>query len=309
MKDSVKVFAPASVSNVGCGFDTMGFALENPGDEIVLTKNNSGKIKITEIVSEKPIPTDINKNTATVGMLAMLRELDEKIGVDVKIIKKMALGSGLGSSACSAVAGVVALNEFTGNKFSKKELLPFALEGERIASKAIHADNVAPCLLGGFILIRGYNPPDIVSLPVPDNLYCSVIHPQVVVKTSEARDMLPESIEIKRAIKQWGNVGGLVAGLCLSDYELIGRSIADEVAEPIRQKLIPGYSDIKNAALDAGALGCNISGSGPSVFTLCEGKEIAEQVAFEMTKIACKHNLQSSTYVSSINNRGAEVIG
>ena len=218
------------------------------------------------------------------------------------------MGSGLGSSAASPAAAVLATNELFNRPFSRKALLPFAVKGEEVASNAIHADNVGPSLLGGFTLIRGYNPIDIIHLNVPIDLACAVVLPQVEIRTSEARGMLPSDIPLKTAITQWGNVGGLVAGLQMSDYDLIGRAIQDVVAEPIRRTLIPGYESIKSAAMKAGALGCSISGSGPAVFALCKGRQTAQSVGYEMFSILDEMGVQCKLYVSSINQKGARII-
>lgn len=306
----IKVSAPATVSNIGCGFDVMGFATDVISDEVILKISNEKKIHISKISGDGgKLPYDIKTNTCTKAMLEMLKKLELKIGIEVQIFKNIGFGSGLGSSAASAVAGVFALNELLERPFNKKELLDFALLGEKAASKAIHADNVAPCLFGGFILIRSYNPIDIISLEPPENLFCTIIHPQLEIKTSEARKILGKSIQLKTAVTQWGNVGALVAGIISKDINLIGRSVQDAVAEPKRASLIPGYFDIKNAAINSGAKGCNISGSGPAIFAFSESQDAASRIGRAMKRAAEKHKLKNKVYISRINNQGPKIIG
>lgn len=301
----IKIYSPATVSNIGCGFDTMGFALDEPCEEIVLRTSGIQGIRVVNITGDNgEIPYDNDQNTATKALMAFVEKYPIDFGIEIEIHKKMGLGSGLGSSAASAVSAVYGLNYLLGNPFGNEKLLLFALEGEKIASKAIHADNVAPCLYGGFVLISSYDPINIIKLPIPKDIYCAIIHPQIEIKTSEARAMLGDSIKLKDAITQWGNVGGLVAGIYKNDYDLIGRSIKDRVAEPHRSKLIPGYESIKESAYKAGAIGCNISGSGPAIFALAVTKATAEKVA-EAMKAACDIvNVKNKIYVSKIHENG-----
>ncbi|MEN8191611.1 MAG: homoserine kinase [Bacteroidota bacterium] len=307
--NSIKVFAPASVSNVGPGFDILGFALNEPGDEIILKKSNSKKIEITSITGDEgKLPYDIEKNTATGAIKSFMDSLEINEGISIEINKKMGLGSGLGSSAASAVAAVVALNELLELKLEKNTLLEHALAGEFIASQAVHADNVAPSLFGGIVLIRGYNPIDIIQIPSPEELYCTIIYPDIEIKTSEARAILPDTIPIKDLISQTGNIASLIYGLSTSDYELISRSLNDKVIEPVRAKLIPGYEKIKKAAIDAGALGSGISGSGPSIFALSNSNEIANNIAVETETIVKNMGIDSVTYVSKINEVGPRIL-
>ncbi|MBI9072309.1 MAG: homoserine kinase [Melioribacteraceae bacterium] len=305
----IKVFAPATISNIACGFDIMGFAIDYPGDELVLRVVEKKGVKITKITGDAgKLPLEAEKNTAGMALIKMLEYLNVGFGVEVEINKKMALGSGLGSSAASAVAGVFALNKLLEKKLTKKELTEFALKGEEVASKAIHADNVGPCLYGGFTLIRGYDPVDIIEIPTPDDLYCTVIHPEIEIKTSEARALLPKEVELKKAITQWGNVGGLISGLYRKDYDLISRSLNDVIIEPVRAALIPNYYEIKNAANNAGALGCNISGSGPSIFALSIREETANLIGDAMKSVVDAMKVESTVYISKINKKGPRVI-
>lgn len=310
MNKSIKVFAPATVSNVGCGFDTMGFALDEPGDIITLKLRNDGKVRITKITGDRGIlPKDINKNTATVAILALLiKYKDKNIGVDVELRKKMPIGSGLGSSAASSVAGVYALNKLLGDPFTEMEVLDFALVGESIASGAIHADNVAPSLMGGFVLIRDYNPVEIIKLPVPKNLWCTVVYPHISIETKVARKLIKKNISISSARKHFGNIGSLVSALYENDIELLSRTIHDEISEPARSTLIPGYFEIKNAALNSGAYGCSLSGSGPSIFAFSKSKQSAEKIGKAMKKAVLNNGMKGTTYVSKINSIGPKII-
>lgn len=305
----IRVFTPATISNIGCGFDIMGFAIDQPGDELTLKIVDKPGVTISKIIGDSgKLPYDPEKNTVTVAINAMLRAIDLRIGVEVEIHKGIPVGGGLGSSAASSVAGVFALNQLLNKPLPIEQILNFALQGEAIASLAIHADNVAPCLYGGFVLIRGYDPVDVIKIAVPENLYCSVIHSQVAIKTAQARAILPKQIPFSKAITQWGNVGGLVAGLLQNDFALISRSLQDVIVEPVRAKLIPHYAEIKAAALAAGAIGCNISGSGPAIFALSDNKATADKIAINMQQVANQANLKNTVYVSKINQTGPKII-
>ena len=287
----------------------LGFALHEPGDEIILEENSSGELKIKDMFGDEGnLPREVEKNTASAVIKNILDSLELRKGIDITIYKKMPLGSGLGSSAASAVAGAFAINYLLGNPLSKDQLLKFTMQGEGVACGAEHADNVAPALFGGFILIRSYDPLDIIQLPTPYRLYATVIHPQIEIKTKDAREILKKDIQLKNAIKQWGNVGGLIAGLYKSDYSLIGRSMHDHIIEPIRSILIPGYDQVKKAAMDSGVLGCGISGSGPSIFALSKGVKIARKAAEKMSCEFKKIGVDSDIYVSKINSEGPMIL-
>ncbi len=306
---NIKVFAPATVANVSCGFDVLGFALDTPGDEIVLHKNNTDQLIIKDITGDDGnLPREVEKNTASVVIKNILDHLNIHIGIDITLHKKMPLGSGLGSSAASSVAGAYAINALLEYPMSKSELLKFTMQGEGVACGSEHADNVAPALFGGFVLIRSYDPLDVIAIPTPENLFATVIHPQIEIKTKDAREILKKEIQLKNAIKQWGNVGGLIAGLFKADYELIGRSMQDHIIEPIRSILIPGYDQVKAAALSAGVLGCGISGSGPSIFTLSEGIVTANKAGDKMEDEFKKIGIESDIYISKINRTGPTIL-
>lgn len=310
MDADVEVFAPATVANVGCGFDVLGFALPRPGDSVVARSIPGEDLIIEAIVGEaEGIPFEIDANTAGVAAQSLLRHLGVRKGIGLRLDKGIPIGSGAGSSAASAVAAAVAVNELLGRPLERRQLLRFALEGEAIASGgAIHADNVGPCLLGGMVLVRSNADLDTVDIETPEALFAAVVLPDHQILTTEARAILRPEIPMRDAITQWGNVGGLVAGLMTGDFGLIGRSLVDVVAEPRRMKLIPGFEDVRSAALAAGALGCGISGAGPAVFALCEGDEPAFHTAIAMQHAFAKHGLSARRYVGPINPVGAQRI-
>ena len=308
MNKSIKVFAPGSVSNVGCGFDILGFAIDGIGDEMIINKNDSNKIHIKPIEGYENLPTEPSKNVASVAIQAMLDNLGSNQGFDLEIMKNIKPGSGIGSSSASAAGAVVAVNELLGKPYSREQLVNFAMQGEVVASGDAHADNAAPTVLGGFCIVRAYDPLDVIQIESPKDLWCVVIHPQIEIKTSESRAILPKEVKLQDAIAQWSNFGSLIHGLHTNDYNLISRSLKDVIIEPHRSKLIPHYNEVKNAALNAGALGSGISGSGPSIFTLCEGIESANNVKDEIKKIYSKTNIEFDIHVSKINTEGIKVI-
>ncbi|MBT1702403.1 homoserine kinase [Chryseosolibacter indicus] len=308
-KKIIRAFAPATVANVSCGFDVLGFAVDQPGDEVEIALNASAEVVIKSIVGDKGrLPLQADKNTAGVAVMSLLNALGLKQGVEITLYKNLPLGSGMGSSAASAVAALIGINYLLGEPFQKKDLLPFAMEAERVACGAAHADNVAPSLLGGVVLVRGYDPLDVVDIPLSGQLYCTLAHPNIELKTEDSRQVLRQNIPLKDAITQWGNIAGLVAGLMKPDYDLIGRSLKDVVAEPIRSLLIPGFNEIKDAAVKEGALGCGISGSGPTLFALSKNYSTADRVGRAMQLQFLKHKLNSEFYVSEVNRKGAYVI-
>jgi homoserine kinase len=311
MTDEIKVFAPASVTNVGCGFDILGFALDYPGDEVILRLKKKPGVVISKIINDGgKLPLDPEKNTAGMAVLSLSTHLKLKDGIELKIHKKMPQSSGLGSSAASAVAAVTALNEILGNPLKKTELIPFALEGEKISSGGkIHADNVAASLLGGFIIVRSLEPLDVIQIEYPRNLYCTVVHPHLELNTSEMRAMIGEVISLKSAVRQWGNIAGLVTGIIKSNYDLIRNSLQDVIIEPIRAKKIPGFYEAKQAALNEGALGSSISGSGPSIFALSTDKNTARNAAQKMKNVYKALYIDCDVYISRINEKGSIIVG
>ena len=305
--NEIKVFCPATIANISCGFDVLGVALDAVGDEMTVRKIDEKGIKITKLIGQD-LPMETHKNVAGVAGLALLLASDYDGGFEIEIVKKIKPGSGIGSSAASSAGAVWAMNNLLGNPFQPTELVRFAMEGERLASDVAHADNVAPALFGGFTLVRSYEPLDIVPIPAPADLYATIIHPQIEIKTSDSRKILKTTISMETGIKQWGNVGGLIAGLFMEDYDLIGRSLVDHIVEPIRSILIPGFDEVKKASLKAGALGAGISGSGPSIFALSKGSETALKVADAMKNVYEQIGIDYEIHVSKINMDGVRPI-
>lgn len=310
-KESVKVFAPATVANVVCGFDVLGFAVHVPGDEVVMRLTDKPGVRLNAIHGDDgKLPRDPAKNTVSAAVMDYLDKTQAaRYGVEIELFKQMPVGSGLGSSAASTVAGLFAINTLLGEPLSRKELLPFAMEGENLACGQGHADNVAPALLGGFVLIRSYEPLDVIKLHTPPSLICTLVHPQLEVQTRDARRIIRQQVSLKDAVRQWGNVAGLVGGLYEEDYGLISRSMQDVIIEPVRSILIPDFYQIKQKALDKGALGFGISGSGPSVFALSLDMETAIRVKDTIREHFAGRGIESDGYVSQINAEGPRVTG
>ena len=305
--EEIKVFTPATIANISCGFDILGLCLDTIGDEMTVRKVSTKGVKITNIIGQD-LPFELNKNVAGVSAMAFLENIDEKVGFEIEIHKKIKPGSGIGSSAASSAGVVYAMNELLGKPFSNLELISFAMQGEKLASGCVHADNVAPVLLGGFTLIRSYEPLEVLKINSPNDLFVAVIHPQIELKTLDARSVLKEQVPLKNMVKQMGNFGGLISGLYTSDYQLISRSLHDEIIEPNRSILIPKFEQVKKTALTNGALGAGISGSGPSIFALCKGEESAKKVANAMAKVYQKTLINFQIHVSKINQKGIKII-
>ena len=302
--DRVKVFAPATVGNVGPGFDILGLCLESVGDTIELERRTDSKLVIQKITGAE-LPYDPKQNLIGVVLEAMLQDLDLDVGLSIGLEKNVLPGSGLGSSASSAAGAAVALNMLLGEPFGNLKLTEFAMLGEEFVSHKAHADNVAPCIYGGMTLIRSYDPLEIISIPMKKIPYIAVVHPQIEVKTSIAKKLMRESIKLENAVTQWGNVAGLVAGMITGDLELAGRCIStDMIAEPVRSILIPFYKDSKEVALKSGAFGFNISGSGPSMFAMCDTIEIAQSVNSQIEEIYGKAGIPVKSYVSAVSTKG-----
>lgn len=305
--EEIKLFCPATIANVSCGFDVLGLCLDSTGDEMTIRKSSEKGIRITEIIGAN-LPLETKKNVAGVAALSLIEALQTDCGFEISITKKIKAGSGIGSSAASAAGVVFGINYLVGSPLTAKELVLHAMQGEKLASGSAHADNVAPALLGGFTLVRSYEPLDVIGIKAPTELYATVIHPQIELKTKDARSVLRENISLKKAIVQCGNLGGLISGLYTEDYDLIGRSLHDELVEPVRSILIPKFAELKAAAIAAGALGGGISGSGPSVFALSKGKENAEKAAQAMKVILEEINVPFEVHVSAINPTGIKIL-
>ena len=305
----IKAFAPATVANVCCGFDVLGFAVDFPGDEVILTLNMSQEVTLSKIVGDGGrLPLDASKNTAGVAVQSFLKSIGKEQGVEIELYKNLPLGSGMGSSAASGVAALVAINHLMGNPLTREQLVVHAMEAERIACGSAHADNVAPCLMGGFVLVRDYYPLDVIKIPATENLYATLVHPQIELKTSDSRRVLKPTVSLKDAIAQTGNIAGLMIGLMGKDYSLINRSLQDKIAEPIRSAFIPGFEQVRNESVKAGALGCGISGSGPTMFALSTDHAKATKVGEIMQLEFLKNNLKSEVYVSKVNQEGARIL-
>ena len=323
----IKIKAPATVANMVCGFDILGFAVNNPYDEMEMrlvarSTDHTGNVNQAAItiinIDDYNLPTDPEKNVAGAALIALIEEYTaihtdhalidfSKIGFEVKINKLIKPGSGVGSSAASSAGAVVGANYLLGNPFTKDDLVRFAMNGEKVASGVKHADNIAPCIHGGVTLVRSIFPLEVIALPSP-TLYVTIVHPQIEVRTADARSILKQNVKLKDAIKQWGNIAGLVAGLMKGDYDLIGRSLEDVIIEPVRSILIPGFDDLKKACKAVGALGGGISGSGPSIFFLSKEKDTALAVENEMIKLYKGLGLAHHTYVTTINQVGVEIV-
>jgi homoserine kinase len=303
---SIKIQAPATVANLVCGFDVLGMCLHKPFDIMEVRLLNERKI-IIQSAEGYNLPENPSENTAGAPLIEMLHEIDGDIGFEVIIHKRIKPGSGIGSSAASAAGATVAANLLLDGKFSNEDLVRFAMFGEKVASGVKHADNIAPCIYGGITLIRSIFPLDIVSIPAPD-LFVTVVHPQIEVRTSDARQILRKEVLLKDAIKQWGNIAGLVTGFMKNDLELVGRSLEDVIIEPVRSILIPGFDEVKHKSKEAGALGGGISGSGPSIFMLSEDEETAIAVNEVMKEIYEGMGIPYHTYVTTINHQGVTVI-
>lgn len=302
----VRVSAPATVANLVCGFDILGMALNDPQDlmEVRLLAEPVIKIKHAD---DYDLPVEPERNVAGAALIALQEAYEKKVGFEVLVNKSIKPGSGLGSSAASSAGAVVAANYLLGNIFSKPDLVRFAMNGEKVASGVKHADNLAPCIYGGITLIRSILPLDIIPLSAPP-LHVTVVHPQIEVKTSDARQILRKEVQLKSAIMQWGNIAGLVTGLLKNDYELIGRSLEDVIIEPVRSILIPGFDEVKINSKEAGALGGGISGSGPSIFMLSKEEETARKVETIMKNVFQKIGVEFRTYVTFINQTGVKLM-
>lgn len=309
-RKSIKVFAPATVANVVCGFDVLGFAVNAPGDMVIMTLTDQPGVRINAIHGDDGrLPKAAEKNTVSAVVIHYLQHIGaHQQGVEIELFKQMPIGSGLGSSAASTVAGLFAINELMGRPLTKQALLPFALQGELLACGQGHADNVAPALLGGFVLIRSYDPLDVISLHTPAPLWCALVYPHIEIQTRDARRIIKRQVSLKDTVTQMGNIAGFVAGLYQEDHQLLARSMQDVIIEPTRSVLIPDFDKLKALSLGAGALGFGISGSGPSVFALCKEKELAKQICDAVGQQFWQSGIQSDLFVSSINPNGPKII-
>ena len=303
----VKIFAPATVANLSCGFDVLGCCLDSVGDEMLIRENDLNKVRITKVTGQK-LPMEAENNVAGVAVKALLEKLGTDRGFDIEITKKIKPGSGIGSSAASSAGAVFAVNKLLDEPFSKQELITFAMQGELLASGNAHADNVAPAILGGFSLVRSYCPLEVLGLPVPSEIQMVILHPLIEIKTKDSRSIIKQNISLKSAINQWGNLGALVSALYTDDYELLGRSLKDEIVEPVRSILIPYFKELNLLARENGALGFGISGSGPSVYALCKGFENAAKVKKIFKDFYSKKDIEFELHLSGISKSGCRIL-
>jgi homoserine kinase len=306
-KKEVKLFSPATVANVSCGFDILGFCLDTIGDDMIIRKTKGHGITITKITGFD-LPTTTTENVAGISALALMDYLNPNCGFEIEIHKRIKPGSGIGSSAASAAGSVYGINYLLGNPLNKTELTSFAMKGEAYASKAEHADNLAPALFGGFTLVKSTQPLQILQLPTPSDLFAAIIHPQIEIKTADARAILPRETSLKNCITQTANMGSFVHALHTSDYDLIESSLKDVIIEPHRKALIPKFETLQENVMASGALGCGISGSGPSIYTLCKGQDKAKAIAEVMTQIYSETTIPFEIYVSKINTEGIKIL-
>lgn len=307
MNKEIKIFSSATVANVSCGFDVLGFCLDNIGDEMVVRTTKTKGVHITKIEGFD-LPFETKKNVAGVSALALINDFNPDFGFEIEIYKNIKPGSGIGSSSASAAGSVFAINKLIGSPYNNTQLCDFAMKGEALASQCEHADNIAPALFGGFTLVKSVNPLEILKIPTPGDLYATIVHPKIEIKTSESRAILPKEIPLQDAVTQWANVGSLIHALHTNDYDLIRKSLQDVVVEPHRSKLIPHFDDVKLAVKNSEALGCGISGSGPSIFTLSKGLKTANQIEKEIQAIYSQTDIAFDMYVSKINADGIKIL-
>ena len=305
--NQIKIFSPATVANVSCGFDVLGFCLDTIGDEMIIKKTSQKGITISKIEGYD-LPFEAENNVAGVSALALYNDANPDFGFEIEIYKKIKPGSGIGSSSASAVGSVFAMNELLGKPYNKTQLINFAMKGEALASKCEHADNLAPAIFGGFTLVKSLSPLHVLQLPTPKDLFAVVIHPQIEIKTSESRAILPQDVSLKNAITQWSNVGSFVHALHTEDYKLLSDSLKDVIVEPFRSQLIPHFEDVKQTALKHGALGCGISGSGPSIFSLCKGEDTANKVRDAIHNVYSQTTIDFELHLSKINTEGIKIL-
>src|SRR6185437_2523456 len=302
----IKVLAPATIANLVCGFDILGMALKEAFDEMTLSLKDEPGIHIKH-TDEYNIPVEAEQNVSGVALQALMEEYKKPVGFNLVIHKNIKPGSGLGSSAASSAGAVVAANYLLGNIFSNEDLVRFAMNGEKLAGGVKHADNVSPCIYGGVTLIRSIFPLDIIPVNSPD-FFITIVHPQIEVRTSDSRQILRKEVQLKNAIRQWGNIGGLIMGFMNNDFGLIGRSMEDVIIEPVRSILIPGFDAVKLKCKEAGSIGGGISGSGPSIFMISKDEETATNVEKIMKGIYEKIGIEYKTYVTAINPVGVKVV-
>ena len=305
--DTIKVFSPGSVTNLSCGYDILGFCLDKVGDTIIVKKTAEQGLRISSI-DKYDLPLSIDENVAGIAAKAMINEVKISHGLDIKIEKGIKPGSGIGSSAASSAGTVFAINKIIGSPFSNRELIRFAMEGEKYVSGSYHADNVSPILLGGITLVRSVKDLDIIKLPNPKDLIATIIRPEIEIKTSDSRKVVKSKVTIDKMVRQSANLAAFISSLYTEDYDLMSNSIVDEIIEPDRALLIPEYYNIKQISLGAGAIACGISGSGPAIFSLSKSDKVANNILDKMSSHFDSVNINYNGFVSKINSEGVKVI-
>ncbi|HEY0942198.1 MAG TPA: homoserine kinase [Steroidobacter sp.] len=307
-RQSATAFAPASIGNVAVGFDVLGHSFQTIGDRVTARRVAKPGVTISAITGTTvDLPLDPEKNTAGMAVLSMVQDLQLDFGIDLTIHKGIPLGSGLGGSAASAVAGVVAANALLPQSLSLLEQLKFALKGEQVASGSRHVDNIAPSLFGGLVLTVGIDNPYVKQIPVPPTVRCVLVHPHMVLNTREARSILSKTVKLSDVIWQTANISGFITGCFTGDLQLIRESLEDVIIEPQRQVLIPGFQAVKQGAMDNGALGCSISGAGPTIFAWCEAPH-AERVRDAMVAGFAAQQMDSDAWISTLDAVGARIV-
>lgn len=304
---SVTAFAPATCANVAVGFDILGFSVDSIGDYVTLTRRKDNQIILEKMESQSPLPQDPKKNVASAVIQKICDDLNITEGFSIHLRKEIALSSGMGGSAASAVAALIAFNEFLLDPLTKNNLIPYALYGEKIACGHAHADNIVPCLMGGFTLTRRIDPLDVIQLPILNCFYV-IAHPHLQVDTKLARSVLKNELPLKEYVLQSANLASFIAAWYERDFALIQRSLSDVLIEPRRASLVPGFYKVKSAALEAGALGVSFSGSGPSLFAFAETEQKANDIGKAMHDAFIKEKIKSDIYVNRINPNGAKVL-
>ena len=305
--NSIKVFSPASVSNVCCGFDVLGFSIEGFGDELIITESNSNKVKIIK-VNGYEVPISNEMNTASVAAQSLLDFLNIHSGFDIEINKNIKPGSGIGSSAASAVGAVHGINELLGSPLKKQDLLEFAMQGEFVSSKTAPADNVASSLYGGLILVNNRENYNVIELPVPKNLYAIIHHPQLEIKTSDSRGFLPEKVDLKIASEQLASIGGFIHSLHTGDFDLMRLILKDYLVENYRAEHVPFFDEIKNISEANKAICCSISGSGPSIFSLVKSYNEAVKLKYKYDEIFIKNSVEFNSYITGLDAKGVHTL-
>jgi len=313
MSDFITAFAPASIGNVGVGFDMLGLALEGVGDRVLARRTDGDRVTVLEVRGldgeiHPYLSANADENTASIAAQSLWDEHGDGSGVELKILKGIPLQSGMGSSAASAVAGVVATNALLSTPLEVEALLPYALEGEKYASGGMHTDNIAPCLFGGLILCPEVLLPEVIRLPTPEGLSAVLLHPDLQVNTADARRALPKSVAMKLWLEQQGLLAGFVHACASDDIDLIGKTLRDVIIEPHRKGKVACFDEVVTAANKPGALGCSLSGSGPSIFALCKDND-ARNVASAMEQACRIQGIGCQSWVSTMNAPGAAVEG